>query len=172
MPNLIDRIRVALSAEVLSTQQLSESLGESLDAVNEAMLALRKEHRIFNVGMGDSPRWTWRIGTEPVNVEAPPIENEELNASVEALENQDTLTPGQRTARIVATRELREMILRLISERAMTARELTNATGVTMSRVAGVLVDLAREKDLRDVSDNGKPMRYLCVSKPEKPKKS
>ena len=56
------RIEIALTRESLTTDKLARAVGESLDKVVDALRTLRAESRVYNVGMGDAPLWTWRIG--------------------------------------------------------------------------------------------------------------
>lgn len=127
---IFELIELALTRESLQPVQLAKTIGETLERTQDALRSLRAEHRIFNVGMGDDPKWTWKVGN-----------------------NTDTPT-------------LRNAIARLISERAMTARDITNATGSTMSRVGGVLVDIGRMPGvvLKDVSEGTRTKCYLLVS--------
>lgn len=107
-PDVRERIQAALTRESLSVQQLAKAVNEPTDKVETSLRDLRAEQKVFNVGLGERPLWTWRIGDK---TDAPT-----LNA----------------------------LIRRLIAERPMTARELSDATGARMSRVNGQLVEIQR----------------------------
>ena len=57
-----ERIEEELLNNSLTPQQLAKVVGSSINVVNDHLKSLRDEHRIYNVGMGESPRWTLRIG--------------------------------------------------------------------------------------------------------------
>ena len=66
-----ERIAAALTRESLDSAQLAKTIGESVEKTTETLRVLRDEHRIFNVGLGEDPTWTWRVGEiEPSELRA------------------------------------------------------------------------------------------------------
>lgn len=123
-----EKVEAALSKESLEPAKLIKIVGEDEEKVREAVKQLRIERKVFNVGMGDLPIWTWVVGDAA-----------------------DTPT-------------LMRVIRRLISERPMTTRELTAATGARYSRVEGAIVELRRDESLnmRDLGI-GHAGRWLII---------
>lgn len=60
--DLRERLEQALTRESLDTPRLSKTLGESVDKVEALLKSLRAEGKVANVGMGDAPIWSWKIG--------------------------------------------------------------------------------------------------------------
>ena len=63
----------------------------------------------------------------------------------------------------VTTQELNTIVLRLISERPMTVKELTAATGARLSRVGGAVVHAQRVAAVIDVEPAQRAGRYYIV---------
>lgn len=70
--DLRGRIQAALTRESLDIQKLSKVVGESVERLNDVMRDLRAESRVYNVGLCESPQWTWRVGddTDPGTLRA------------------------------------------------------------------------------------------------------
>ena len=122
------KIEAALMKESLTPQKLAAAIAEPIETVIGELKALRSEHKVYNVGMAESPCWTWRIGDHP------------------------------RDSR------LKPLVKRLIMERPMTARNLADATGASMTRVGGALVDLQRAENVIGLSGGGHTKLYFIIS--------
>ena len=62
LANLRVRVQLALTHQALSNAQLAKTLGEKQDAVDSVVRVLRTQREVYNVGLGESPTWTWKIG--------------------------------------------------------------------------------------------------------------
>ena len=105
--DLRTNIKLALTRESLSLQQIAKMMHESVGRVQGFMKSLRAEGLIWNVGSAEHPQWTWKCG--------------------------DVDTPA-----------LTETIRRLLTERPMSTKELTEATGARFTRVEGCVITLRR----------------------------
>lgn len=60
--DLRSRIATALTRESLDAYQLARAVGASVSKVSELLKTLKAEQAIYNVGLAENPKWTWRVG--------------------------------------------------------------------------------------------------------------
>lgn len=61
------KIQVALMRESLDVPKLAKTIGVTasrMDILVEVVNTLRTEHWIYNVGLEERPKWTWRVGDD------------------------------------------------------------------------------------------------------------
>lgn len=56
------RVEAALTRESLDAYQLAKATSVSVSKVSELLKTLKSEQAIYNVGLAENPKWTWRVG--------------------------------------------------------------------------------------------------------------